>query len=120
MKNTNISDNLKSLSEEDLINEVLYLIYKLKDDPRYSVISELIYILGKDDLFKLCSVLGGCEIKVPTILELKLFIGAIYIYFSMNTENKTFEEAFKELNLDSSLKKLIYSICIGFDKLNDN
>ena len=119
MKNsTRLINDIKALSEDDLINEILYLIYKLNDNPKYSTISELIYVLGKDTLFKLCSIFGGCEIKVPTLLELKLFTGALYIYSAMNNDGITFEDAFKELKLDSSLKRQMYNICSDIEALD--
>ena len=121
MKNTTLlTKNLNMLNEEDILNDVLYLIYKLNDDPKYSVLSELIYILGKDSLFKLCSILGGCEIKIPTLFDLKLFIGALYVYSAMHNDGTTFEDAFKVLNLDTSLKKLIYAICMELESSNNN
>ena len=120
MKNiTPLTNDLKALNEEDFINEILYLIYKLNGDSKYSTISELIYVLGKDNLFKLCSVFGGCEIKVPTLLELKLFIGAIYVYFVIHNDGGSFEKAFKDLNLDTSMKKVIYNIYSELENVND-
>ncbi len=120
MKNTTplISD-IKTLSEDDLINEILYLIYKLNDNPKYSTISELVYVLGKDNLFKLCSIFGGCEIKIPTLLELRLFTGALYVHSAMNNEGSSFEDAFKALKLDNSLKKQVFNICSEIEALNE-
>ena len=53
-----IKDNLSALREEDLLNTVLYLIYRVSCDPKYSTISELIYILGKDQLYNRNSAQG--------------------------------------------------------------
>ena len=116
MKNiTPLTKELNTLNEDDFINEILYLIYKLNDDPKYSTISELIYVLGKDTLFKLCSVFGGCEIKIPTLLELKLFTGALYVYSAMHNQGISFDEAFSKLELDSTAKKVIYNICLELE-----
>lgn len=120
MKNTtHLISSIKNLNEEDFINEILYLIYKFNDNPKYSGISELIYVLGKDDLLKLCSVFGGCDLRIPTLLELKLFIGGFYVYYAMHTTNCDFESAFKELNLDNSLKKQIYSVYMAIEEQNE-
>ena len=70
-------------------------------------------------MFKLCSVFGGCEIKVPTLLELKLFTGALYVYSAMNNQGITFEDAFKNLELDNQSKKVIYSICLELENNYD-
>ena len=120
MKNTtHLTSDIKILSEDDLINEILYLIYKLNDNPKYSTVSELIYVLGKDNLFKLCSVFGGCDLKIPTLLELKLFTGALYIHSAMNNDGYSFDDAFKALKLDSSLKKQIFTICSEIEALDE-
>jgi len=104
MKSPNI------LKEEDLYNLILYSIFKIREDPEYSVISELIYILGKDGLLNLCSSLGGCTIKIPTILELKVFTNALLIYYYSITENKSFNESFKKLEIDPNLRKDIIEV----------
>jgi len=120
MKNsTPLTNDIKMLSEDDIINEILYLIYKVNDNPKYSIISELIYVLGKDNLFKLCSIFGGCEIKIPTLLELRLFTGALYIYSAMNNDGYSFDEAFKALKLDNTLKKQLYLICNELEAINE-
>ena len=126
MKNTTPFTNvdqliewMQTLSEDDLINEVLYLIYKVNDNPKYSIISELIYVLGKETLFKLCSVFGGCEIKIPTLYELRLFTGSLYVYFAMKNDGMKFEDAFSNLQLDNSYKKQIYTICMELEQLDD-
>jgi len=120
MKNTtHLTSDIKILSEDDLINEILYLIYKLNDNPKYSTVSELIYVLGKDNLFKLCSVFGGCDLKIPTLLELKLFTGALYVHSAMNNDGYSFDDAFKALKLDSSLKKQIFTICSEIEALDE-
>ena len=105
-----IKENLESLKEEDLINAVLYLIYQATGNPKYSTLSELIYILDKDSLFKLCSVLGGCEIKIPTLLELKLFVGALYVYYAINKDGMKFEDALRDLDMSAAMKKQLFTI----------
>ena len=62
-----LKHNISDLKEKDLYSIILYSIYKLTGDPQYSTISELIYTLNKDSLLNLCSVFGGCTIKIPTI-----------------------------------------------------
>ena len=105
-----IKEDISKLRDEDFINKILYLIYKVSDDPRYSTVSELVYILGKDQLYRLCSVLGGCTIKIPTLKELKIFTGALYIYYTIHTTDTKFEVALERLNLDQASRKQLFSI----------
>ena len=107
---TETKKNINTLKENDLYNLILYAIFKVKDDPRYSIISELIYAIDKDNLLSLCSTFGGCTITIPTILELKIFTYALLIYYTSITEHKTFNEIYKSLDLDSNIKKEILSV----------
>lgn len=107
---TEMKKNINSLKEDDLYNLILYAIFKFTGDPNYSIISELIYAVDKENLLNLCSTFGGCTIKIPTILELKIFINALLIYYTSITEHKTFNEVYKSLDIDPSLKKDILSV----------
>ena len=48
-----LTRDVSKLKEDDVINVLLYAIYKLTNDPEYSAISELAYVLDKDSLYKL-------------------------------------------------------------------
>ena len=50
-----LTRDVSKLKEDDVINILLYAIYKLTNDPEYSAISELAYVLDKDSLYKLCA-----------------------------------------------------------------
>ena len=107
---TELKKNINLLKEDDLYNLILYAIFKFTGDPKYSTASELIYTLDKENLLNLCSTFGGCTIKIPTILELKMYINALLIYYITVTEHKTFNEVYSNLELDSSIKKEILEI----------
>jgi hypothetical protein len=107
---TEMKKNINKLKEADLYNLILYTIFRFTDDPNYSIISELIYAIDKDNLLKLCSTFGGCTITIPTILELKVFTNALLIYYTSITEHLTFNETYNKLKIDPSLKKPILKI----------
>ena len=46
-----LTRDVSKLKEDDVINVLLYAIYKLTNDPEYSAISELAYVLDKDSLY---------------------------------------------------------------------
>mgnify|MGYP000391591427 CR=1 FL=1 len=62
-----LTRDVSKLKEDDVINVLLYAIYKLTNDPEYSAISELAYVLDKDSLYKLCATFGGATIKIPPL-----------------------------------------------------
>lgn len=112
---TEIKSKIKNLKENDLYSVLLYAIYKCTGDPDYSTLSELIYALNKDGLLNLCSIFGGCIIRVPTLTELKVFANALLIYSRME-EGVTFSEAFKETELD---KELISDVSKAYLKIKE-
>lgn len=107
---TEMKKNINLLTEEDIYNLILYAIFRFTDNPDYSTISELIYALDKESLLNLCSTFGGCTIKVPTILELRIFINALLIYYLSVTENRSFNDVYQELDIDLTLKKDILKV----------
>jgi hypothetical protein len=48
--------------------------------PDYMVLSELVYVLDKDNLLKLCEYFGGSTIKIPTIKELESIVYSLLLY----------------------------------------
>lgn len=92
MKQQIISD-INKFKEEDIYSAMLYALYKLSNNKTYSTLSELIYILDKDNFLNLCSVLGGCTITIPTIEQLSNLTRSLLVYQYITVENKTFREA---------------------------
>ena len=96
--------NLSKLTENDILNIILYGIYRLTQDPRYSTLGELIYTLDKDNLYKLCSEFGGTVIKIPTLEELRNATKAFLIYQEVH-EGKSFTKVCEELEVVPSERK---------------
>ena len=111
-----ISQNINLLKEKDLYSIFLYAIYKNTQDPQYSTLSELIYTLDKKNLLNLCSVFGGCTIKIPTIDELKLYSSGLLVYDLISRGN-TFTEAFKETGLPEKYKLEVAKIYKVIEKI---
>ena len=62
-----IKEELQKLHEPDIWSLLLFVLFKIKDIPEYSGISELAYILDRKNLLKLCEYFGGTTITMPTI-----------------------------------------------------
>ena len=93
-----ISREMDLLKQDDVYSLVLFLLFQLKNDSKYSTLSELIYILGKEDLLKLCEYYGGMTIKIPTTSELEYLIYCL-TYFKYVQENLSEDVIFKKLNV---------------------
>lgn len=84
---------IDTLRDKDLYSLVLFALFKLRDIPEYSALSELAYILDKDNMLKLCEYFGGLTLKIPTIEELEGVLYSLVLYQQIQIEGHTYEEA---------------------------
>lgn len=103
-RKTEIKESLNRLSRTDVYSMLLFIIYKMKDLPEYSTLSELIYVMDKDNLVKFISFFGGTTIKVPTLDEFRTVTQAMLLYQFVNLENGDLQEGL-EVICDKSYKK---------------
>ena len=75
-----IKTEIAKLKEMDVYSLMLFALYKIKDIPEFSTLSEMAYVLDKDNLLKLCEYFGGLTIKIPTVEELQSIIYALVLY----------------------------------------
>ena len=104
MAKSNIVRELDSLGAKDIYSMTLFALYKLKDDPKYSTLSELVYVLDKESLFNFLSVFEGLTIKVPKMSELQEVVYGLMLYSMVNIQGAPFDSAFLEV-LNPSISK---------------
>lgn len=90
-------EELKALKEIDTYSLVLFVLYMLSKNQKYSTLSELAYTLDKQSLLNLLDVFGGLTITIPTKEELQLIINALLIYQAVKLENTSFAVALNRL-----------------------
>ena len=73
----------------------------MRDIDEYSTISELAYVLDKDNLLKLCEYFGGLTIQIPTIDELENIINSLLIYQYVNIDGYEYKDAVKKIGFES-------------------
>ena len=88
-----IKEELQKLHEPDIWSLLLFVLFKIKDVPEYSGISELAYILDRKNLLKLCEYFGGTTITIPTIEELEILVYGLLLYQYINIEGIPEEDA---------------------------
>lgn len=93
--------NFDIFKDKDIYSLCLFVLYKLTDVPEYSTISELSYVLDRENMLKFCQYFGGTTIRVPTLSELESTIQLILLYQHINIEGLSFEEAAKKLQYDN-------------------
>lgn len=88
-----IKEELLKLKDVDIYSLILFAMFKLRDIPEYSTLSELVYILDKDSLLKLCEYFGGLTIKIPTIEDIESMTYSLVLYQFVNIEGMNIDEA---------------------------
>lgn len=95
---TKLKRDLTKLKKQDIYSIILFCLFKMKAMPKYATLSELVYILDKDSLLKLCEYFGGMTITIPTIDELESLIYALLLYQKVNIEKQDLNEVLQTIN----------------------
>lgn len=108
--NNHMLDGLNKLDNDDIYSLALFTLYKLTDDPKYSSVSELVYLLDKKSLFNLLDYYGGMTIKIPTRDELMNVINALILYYRLKTEDVDIKKVIDDLNIHPNNLKDVLSV----------
>ena len=93
-----IKNNLDKLKEVDVYSLLLFCLYRLttnKENPHYSALSELVYVLDKKNFMRFIEYFGGSTIQVPTVFELKQLTYALLLYQYVDIEHMDYTDAVK-------------------------
>jgi len=114
-------EKLNSMDLTDVYSLLLFALFKLKDDPEYSSISEMAYVLDGKHLFNFLEYFGGTTIKVPTLAEFKVVIESLLLYQYVNIEKIEFNQAVKLLDIpeEATLKEIKTCYAKMVDLLHD-
>lgn len=96
-----IKDELNQLKTVDVYSMLLFVLYKMRDIEEYSTLSEMAYVLDKENFLNLCEYFGGLTIKIPTIKELESVINSLMV-FNYVSDGMTYEEAVEKIGFDTS------------------
>lgn len=92
---TKIQRGLTTLKERDLYSLSLFCLYKLIGTKEYSSLSELVYVLDKENLLNLCEFFGGQTIYIPTPDELETLTYSLLLYHYVKVEHMEYTAALK-------------------------
>ena len=102
-----VKEELANLKKADIYSLILFALFRLRDIPEYSTLSQLSFVLDHDSLLKLCEYFGGLTIKIPTIEELESIVYSLVLYQYVNIEHMEYNEAIKLIGSESSeLRKI--------------
>ena len=110
-----IKEELNHLKETDVYSMLLFVLYKMKNIEEYSVLSELAYVLDKQNLLNLCEYFGGLTIKIPTIEELESLLNSLILYQYVEIDGMSYDDAVQKIGFDSyelrKVKKDYLKVC---------
>ena len=104
-----IKEELAKLKDIDVYSLMLFAMFKLRDIPEYAYLTDMVYILDKDRLFRLCEYVGGLTIKIPTIEELESIIYSLVLYQFVNIDGMDYDDAVKIIGHKSSQLRQVKS-----------
>lgn len=117
-----IKKDITTLKNVDVYSLMLFVLFKIKDVPEYATLSELAYILDKENLLKLFEYFGGITIKIPTIEELEDLVYAMVLYQYVNIDGMEYNEAIRTIGHSSDelrkVKSNYVKICDVLDKFD--
>lgn len=89
--------NRTRLQDVDVYSLILFALYKIREVPEFSAISELAYTLDKKNLLRLCEYFGGRTIKIPTLEDIEDMTYALLLYQMVDIEHKDLDASIEEL-----------------------
>lgn len=115
-----ITTSLNNLRERDLYSLSLFSLYKLIGTAEYSSLSEMVYVLDKDNLLNLCEYFGGQTIRIPTIDELTNLVYSLLLYQYVKIEKMPYEKGIELIGHESKdlrqVKANYRKLCEVLDK----
>lgn len=92
----------------DTYSVLLFLLYLLKNNPEYNTLSELIYVVDKDNLINLLQFYGGMTVTFPTITELEELIKSLELYTYVEQDKLSVSKALKKCRVGTERDRKKY------------
>lgn len=104
-----IKKELNELKERDVYSLLLFALFKLQNIPEYCALSELSYVLDKNNFLNLCEYFGGTTITIPTIEEIEFLVDALLLYQYIDVEKIPKDVAYSKIKTKSyDIKRVIH------------
>lgn len=110
----NINELVSKLKKPDIYSIICGFLFSLKDDPKYSTLCELSYLMDVDSLLNILKYFEGQTVKIPTRAEFKECVQILLLFQYFEIEHKSWKESLELAGFPSSKGKKIKS---DLDKL---
>ena len=88
-----LKSNIDNFKQQDFYSLLLFSLYKMTNVPEYSSLSEMAYVLDKENFLNLCEYFGGQTIKIPTIKEVESLVYSLLLYQYVKIDKMDYDEA---------------------------
>lgn len=95
----NMNSELDKLKTRDVYSLILFILYKIKDNDKYSTLSELAYIVDKESLLNICQYFGGLTITIPTIDEFEDILNVLLLYQKVDIEGRDLDKTLDDFGI---------------------
>ena len=120
MPKSNIIKALEELDKKDIYSLILFILYRLKEIPEYSTLSELVYILDNENFIKLINYYGGKTIRIPKVDELSTILDALLVYEREQNTDLPLSDICKDIGISKKEIPEILKILKLIPQLIDN
>ena len=115
-----LKNNIENFKQQDFYSLLLFCLYKMTNVPEYSSLSELAYVLDKDNLLNLCEFFGGQTITIPTVDEVESLVYSLLLYQYVKLDKMDYNDALKLIGHQSCELRQVKSKYQALCKVLDN
>lgn len=87
-----------SLKENDVYSMVMFALYKMRDNPDFLPISELMYTVDHENFLRLIETFGGTTIRIPTIEEVETVTFALLIFQRVDLDGEQYAKVVSDIS----------------------
>jgi len=97
-----MNKSIDMLNKEDTYSMMLLLLYLSSDNPRYSTLSELAYVLDHDSFIKFLKYYEGQTIKIPSIQEVMTSLKLLMLFQYHDVEKIPWKESLDKVGISEA------------------
>ena len=93
-------DSFSEISKSDVYSLMMLLLFASDDNPRYSAINELAYLLDHDSFLNFIKFYEGQTIKIPPIEDLRNSLRTLMLYQYSKIDKMEWHDALQKAGFD--------------------
>lgn len=98
-----VQETIKGLGESGVYSALLGFLYELRNDPKYSLLSEISFLTSDSkSCLNILEYFAGKTITFPTEEELAESIQVLRLYQCHEVDNRSWKDSLKIVGLDSN------------------